>query len=355
MLEARAAVRGLQPYVAPPAEDRPVRLHLNENAWGCSPRVLEALHTVTASEIARYPQREAVERLVAERMGLEAEQVLLTNGADEALHLACMAYLETGTEAITVIPTFTLYSVYSRATGTTLLEIPALDEFRFPLEAVLRAIGPRTRLVIIAAPNNPTGACVAEADILSIAAAVPDAAVLVDEAYSEFCGRSVLSQIGSIPNLLVARTFSKAYGLAGLRAGFLAGDTQQIAAIRRFCSPFNVNLLALRCLPAALADEEYMQSYVRAVIAGRDELGRELAAVGISIWPSGANFVLAKLGDDREAFLASTAQAGIGVRDRHDQPLCAGCVRISVGTEEQNRSVIEIARRLRVAAPGVRK
>ncbi len=147
-----------------------------------------------------------------------------------------------------------------------------------------------TKLIAVASPNNPTGGVATREQLLAIATSAPRAALLVDEAYYEFHGKTVISDVVSSPNLFVARTFSKAYGLAGLRIGILAGPREQMPMVRRVSSPYSVNAVALLALPAALADGEYVASYVAQVSAGRERLEQELTRAGITWWPSEANF-----------------------------------------------------------------
>jgi len=158
-------------------------------------------------------------------------------------------------------------------------------------------------------------------------------AVLVDEAYFEFYGQSLLNAREGFFNLFVARTFSKAYGMAGLRIGALVGDAQQMRAVRLVCSPYNVNAAALGCLPEALADQAYIRRYVGEVRDSRTRLERALAARGVQFWPSYANFVLARVGD-AASFVAGMRRRGILVRDRSTDPGCEGCVRITLGPRE---------------------
>src|SRR5262249_45194990 len=152
-------------------------------------------------------------------------------------------------------------------------------------------------------PNNPTGAIARRSDILRILEAAPQAAVLVDEAYFDFCGQTLLDQIGIIPNLFVARTFSKAYGLAGMRLGVLACASEQTRVLRRVCPPFNVNVFALECLSEALADREFVEGYVQQVTSTREWLRRELEQLGFKCWPSYTNFVLVRFGELKRAIL----------------------------------------------------
>lgn len=341
MLRARVPVRNLPIYLPPLSGREGMRLDFNENTVGCSPRVLARLREMSAEEIARYPQREPVEALVAARLGMDADELLLTNGVDEAIHLLCEAFLEPGDDALIVVPTFAMYEISAAATGACVIFVPAGEDFRFPTFDLIARITPRTRLIAIANPNNPTGAVAEPRDLLEIARSAPRAAILVDEAYFEFYGKTLLRCWRDLPNLFVARTFSKAYGMAGLRIGVLAGNAAYIPLVRRVCSPYNVNGVALACLPAALDDVNYVLDYVDQVCKAREELQNEFARRGIPYWPSQANFVLANLGSSKDTFIQSMRNCGILVRDRSGDPRCEGCVRITLGTAEQTSRLLK--------------
>jgi histidinol-phosphate aminotransferase len=340
MLEARAAVKGLHAYRPPLAGREGLRLDFNESTIGCSPRVLARLRALDAEALARYPEREPVEVQVADFLGLDAVQVLLTNGVDEAIHLLCSTYLEPGDEAIIVVPTFAMYAIFARAEGARVIQILAGENFAFPSADLLTRINPRTRLIAVANPNNPTGSAAAPQVLLEVARAAPQAAVLVDEAYFEFHGETILQQTGRPANLFVARTFSKAYGLAGLRIGILAGDAGQMAMVRRVASPYNVNVLALAALPEALADQQYVNRYVADVQHSRGELEHALGTLGLHYWPSRANFVLVRVGSAHAEFIQALRTRGILVRDRNSDPGCEGCVRLTVGSHEHTQILI---------------
>lgn len=344
MLKASENVERVKRYRPPLGGRTGLRLDFNENTAGCSPRVLERLRTITADELSRYPEREPAEAMAAEWLGMERAQVLLTNGVDEAIHLLCESYLQPQDEAIIAVPTFGMYEVYASATGATVAKIPADAEFAFPAAGILKRITRRTRLIAIANPNNPTGTVASAADLLAIADHAKNAAVLVDEAYFDFYGKSLIREVGGRENLFVARTFSKAHGMAGLRLGVLAGPAGQIDVVRRIASPYNVNAVALACLPAALADGDYVKAYVEAVRRGRARLSAELTALGVTHWPSEANFVLADFGEAREGLVAGMRRRGILVRDRNNDPGCAGCVRITLGTDAQTDALITALR-----------
>jgi histidinol-phosphate aminotransferase len=344
MLNARSAVRTLKEYHPPLGGREGLRLDFNENTVGCSPRVLEVLRKLDPEVLAKYPEREPLEAALAEFLGVAPGQVLLTNGVDEAIHLLCETYLEPGDEVIVAVPTFSMYEIYAAATGARVLPIQSRDDFAFPTAEVLSRMTDRTRLIAVANPNNPTGAVVSREDLLKIAASAPDAALLVDEAYFDFYGQSVLDAVSTTPNLFIARTFSKAYGLAGLRIGLLAGSAEQIKMVRRVNSPYSVNGVALACLPAALADRDYINHYVAEVRRGRERLEKELAALDVKYWPSQANFVLTRIGAESGRFVRAMRERGILVRDRSSDPGCQGCVRITLGSAEQTERLITALR-----------
>jgi len=331
----RDAVLRMKEYHPPLGAREGLRLDFNENTWQCSPWVLDALRNVTAGDLTQYPQREPLEALVAAHLGLKAEQALLTNGVDEAIHLLCETYLDEGDELLFPIPTYSMYEVYASGAGAHMTMVQAKDDFAFPFERLLAAITERTKLIFIANPNSPTGSTATRKQLLQIAERAPHAMVLVDEAYYHFFGETVVDQVGRVPNLLVSRTFSKAYGLAGVRLGMIAGGTESMQWLRRVLSPYSVNSLALVCLRPALEDEQYVQWYVREVLAARAEFDAALTRLGVPHWPSAANFILARIGERAKQFIAAMRSRGVLVRDRSMDPGCAGCVRVTIGTQEQ--------------------
>jgi histidinol-phosphate aminotransferase len=331
----RAAVQRMRAYHPPLGNREGLRLDFNENTVACSPRVLEALGQVAAGDLAKYPERGQVEAKVAQHLGLDAEQVLLTNGVDEAIHVLCQTYLDRGDEFLFPTPTYSMYEVYGSCTDATVKTVPSDADFAFPLEGLLAAITPQTRLIAIASPNSPTGTVASRQQILQILHAAPQAVVLVDEAYYHFCGETVMDLVGQAPNLIVARTFSKAYGLAGLRLGMLAAPVGMQQWLRTVISPYSVNSLALVCLPAALDDDAYLQWYVEEVRAARAEMVKNLHELGVPQWPTQANFVLVKIGDRHTEFVRAMHRRGVLTRDRSNDQGCDGCVRLTVGTRAQ--------------------
>jgi histidinol-phosphate aminotransferase len=337
----RSAVLRMKEYHPPLGNRDGLRLDFNENTLECSPAVVQALRNIQPADLTRYPEREPVEALVAQHLNLKAEQVLLTNGVDEAIHVLCQTYLDAGDEILLPVPTYSMYEVYASVTEARIVTVQAGENFQFPSDRIIDATTPRTKLIAIANPNSPTGSVATREQILRILENAPDASVLIDEAYFHFYGQTVADLIGYYPNLLLARTFSKAYGLAGLRLGVIAGHVEALQWLRRVISPYSVNSLALACLPAALNDSAYLEWYVAEAIAARAELTAALNEADIKSWPSEANFVLIHIGTKHRAFTAAMKHRGVLVRDRSSDPGCDGCVRITVGTRQQTGSGIE--------------
>jgi histidinol-phosphate aminotransferase len=330
----RRAVLEMPEYHPPLAGREALRLDFNENTLAPSPRVIERLRRITAEDLTKYPEREPVERKVAAHFGLQPEQVLLTNGVDEGIHLMCCAFLDEGDEALIAPPTFFMYDVNVSIMTRGLVKVQSDESLEFPFERFMAAITEKTKLIMVATPNNPTGAPVSREHLLAIAKAAPQAVLMVDEAYYHFHGESVMQDLADVPNLIVARTFSKAYGLANLRAGMLAGNAELLRYVRKVCSPYNINGVALDCLSVAIEDEAYLTWYVDQVKTGRERMMAGLAELGVPYFPSEANFVLMKIGPKHKELVAAMRAHGVLLRDRSADPGCDGYVRITIGVED---------------------
>jgi histidinol-phosphate aminotransferase len=215
-----------------------------------------------------------------------------------------------------------------------LVKVQSDETLEFPFERFMAAITEKTKLIIVATPNNPTGAPVSREHLLAIAKTAPHAVLMVDEAYYHFHGESVMQDLSDVPNLIVARTFSKAYGLANLRAGMLAGNPELLRYVRKVCSPYNINGVALDCLSVAIEDEGYLAWYVEQVRVGRERMMGGLAELGVPYFPSEANFVLMKIGSKHKELVTAMRKHGVLLRDRSTDPGCDGYVRITIGVED---------------------
>lgn len=332
-------------YLRVPEPGEGLRLHLNENTAGCSPRVLDAIRRLAATDMSFYPDYAGAARAAAAHLRVPESRLLLVNGLDEGLHLASFATLRDivgePAEAVVIEPAFDMYAACAAAAGGRVVTVSPHVDFRFPAERVLAALSDRTRLVFLTDPNNPTGQPIAREDIGRIAAAAPRALVLVDEAYAEFSGKTMLGEgIDRHPNVVVGRTFAKAYGLAALRAGALVGREEALEPIRRLAPPYNLNVCAAAALVAALADDRRLRWYGDQVERSKTLLYDACDRLGLAYWPSAANFVLVRIGDRASELVAGLARRRIFIRDRTTEPGCAGCVRITTGVVDHTEACI---------------
>jgi len=323
-----------------------LRLDFNENTVGCSPKVIEYLkEKLTADALTVYPEYLDAMRELAAYFAVAPGELLLSNGTDEAIQVLINTFVDDGDDVLLLKPSYAMYRFYAELAGASVREIDyAPETLAFPLDEFIAAIRPATRAILIANPNNPTGTGINVDAIRRILDAAPDAAVLIDEAYFHFAGETVVPEWRERPNLFASRTFSKVYGMAGLRIGVLMGQVEQMKMLRRASSPYNLNSVALACLPDALADQQYVSNYVSQCLEGRRQLESELAAWNVRHWPSRANFVLMYLGENCKLFIQQMRDRGILVRDRSADYGCKDCVRITVGIREHNQRMLTALR-----------
>jgi histidinol-phosphate aminotransferase len=324
-----------------------LRLHLNENTSGCSPRVIGALRELTRQQAAFYPDYDAATAAVARRFEVAPDQVLLTNGLDEGILVISVAALRGSAisdpfEAINIVPAFDMYAACADAAGGRVVEIPLAQDFGFPTGDVLAEIRGRTRLIFLTNPNNPTGQAIPRAAIETIASAAPHALVLLDEAYADFAGETFMARevFRRWPNIVVGRTFAKAYGLAGLRVGALVGAAETLRPLRKVVPPYSLNVCAAHVLPVALDDRDYYDAYLDQVRESKAMLYAAFDRLNVKYWASEANFVLACFGGECGAVIEGLAAKDIYVRDRSADNGCGGCARITAGIAEHTRTLI---------------
>jgi len=321
-----------------------LRLHLNENTGGCSPRVLEAISRLKPTDISTYPSYPGLVLAIAKYFDVDPEWVLLTNGLDEGILMAAIGHISKARihDAETIVPTpaFDPYPNSTAAAGATVVRVPANADLSFPTDAVIKAITPRTRMIFLNTPNNPTGQLISIPDLERISKAAGDAIVLIDEAYIEFGGESFLPQLRKYPNVLVGRTFSKAYGLAGMRVGIVIGQPPALQPVRDVTLPFNINVIAMYAVEAALGDTEFLPRYAAQVNESREMLYATCRRLGLRYWESAANYVLVQVGETAP-FMQALSARRIHVRDRSKDPSTPGCVRITAGVVEHTKAAIE--------------
>jgi histidinol-phosphate aminotransferase len=339
MLRPRKAVERLKKY-RPPLEGRGAKLRLdfNENTVGCAPEVVRALRgALTAEALTRYPEYAACRETLAKYFGVRKDEIVLTNGTDDAIKLICDAFVDPGDTLLIPTPTFPVYQFFHQVSGGRVMGVPCDAGFALPLGELLKALKKRIRWMALANPNNPTGTSISKKDLAALLRAAPRTLVLVDEAYFDFSGETVLGWIRKCENLVVTRTFSKAFGLAALRMGCMFANTRLVENLQRAQNPFAVNSLAIACACEAIRHEDYVRSYATQIRANRDEFCRLLDKLGVPYVPSAANFVLTRVGE-RASEIASRLRAqGILVRDWSYDPHLKGYVRFTIGSRAQTR------------------
>lgn len=337
----------MAPY-HPPTGNRleKLRLDFNENTVGCSPKVIEALKAGLNSEaLAVYPDYARVRETLSGFFKVPPDRMLLTNGTDEAIQVLVNTYVDDHTEAVVMRPSYAMYRFYAELAGAEIVSVSyEPPDLKFPLDWVIDSIGLDTSIILISNPNNPTGTAIGLDDIRRILDAAGDAAVLVDEAYYEFCGITALGLIDEYPNLFVSRTFSKVYGMAAMRMGCLFSQAANVQFLHKAQSPYSVNALAALAAEAAVRDTAYVEHYVAEALASRSMLEEGLDKLGIAHVPSQANFVLGYFGDRALEVRDALREKAILVRDRSYE--IPGGVRITTGTREQTRRMLDELERI---------
>jgi histidinol-phosphate aminotransferase len=352
-------------YQKPPELYSGLRLHQNENTGGCSPKVVEALSKLRQDQIGFYPPYAEATAAVARYLGADVDHIALTNGLDEGIMALAVAYLrppvvEPGgpgapggpiPEAVVPEPAFEIFRFDTAVAGGTLVQVMPKPDFSFPLSEVVAAITPRTRVVFLTNPNNPTGVAMPLDAIRTVARAVPaDAVVFVDEAYAEFAGTSFIPELHAFPNVVVGRTFSKAFGLAGLRIGCLVSAPATLDPIRRAIPVYSVSIAAVTAIRAALADLDHLHDYLRQVEESKALLYAACDRLGLGYVKSRSNFVLVRAGNRTDALVQGAFDRGIYIRDRSTEPGCAGCIRIGAGIVEHTVRCIDVMEEVLCAA-----
>jgi histidinol-phosphate aminotransferase len=341
-LPVRKAILLRRTYEAP-AEGRrgKIRLDFNENTHGCSGAARKALARLSAKEIATYPEYAEPTRKLARYFDVRPDELLLTNGGDDALRVFFDTFVEPGSHILICEPTFPMYRYYAEIAGARVEALQYGRDMEFPFAETLAALRKRPRLFFIANPNNPTGMVVNSADILKLLSATAHTVVVLDEAYAEFAVETAVPWVRRYPHLFVARTFSKAEGLAGLRLGAVIGQRDSLALVRRAMPPYPVNIAALAAAVAAIAERKTIARYVRDVKKLRSWLTRELEKRNVRVFPSSANFLLADFGKAGPAFFRRLARHNVLVRER-SKDLGPGFARITIGTAAELKKLLKI-------------
>lgn len=318
-----------------------LRLDFNENSVGAPPHVLDFIKRyLTAVDLSSYPEYDHALEDLSRHFGVGIDELALTNGTGEAIQLLINTYVNDGDEVLILRPSYALYKFYSELAGASVSEVNYSPKtFAFPLEELIGRIGAATRAIFIANPNNPTGTGIGITAVERILAKAPNAAVLVDEAYYEFSGVTVLPLIADHLNVFVSRTFSTIYGMAGLRCACIFSNAANMASMRKAQSPCSVNSMAAMAARIAVQDQAFIEECVLEVLTARELLYVGLERLTIPYIKSQGNFVLVQPGDRCIAIRDQLRSRGVLVCDwSHALP---GCLRVTVGTRDQMRRFLD--------------
>ena len=342
MINFRDNVKKMAGYVPgeqPPPGSKVVKLNTNENPYLPSPRVLEVLHAFEGEWLRRYPDPMAgmAREAAAAVYGVPADWVMAANGSDEMLALLARAFLEKGRKIAYPMPTYSLYITLADMQDAATAEVPYDEEYNLPVDGLLAA---RADLTFVCSPNNPSATVAPVQDLERLAAGL-EGVLVIDEAYTDFADENALGLVSRYPNVIVLRTLSKGYSLAGLRVGFGVAQAGLLEGLIKIKDSYNVDSVALRLAAAAMNDQAWMAANAARIRASRERLAAELERMKFRLWPAQANFILARppKGDARYLYL-ELRDRGILVR-YWDRPRLDDKIRISVGTEEENRALLD--------------
>jgi histidinol-phosphate aminotransferase len=353
-LPVRQAIVRRKTY-EPPGEGRAdkLRLDFNENTAGCSPAVLRALAKLTRKQLAMYPEYKQPARQIARYFGVAPNQMLLANGGDDALRVFFDTFVEAASDVLICEPTFPMYRYYAEIFGARVMALRYTAQMEFPLAAALVALRKKPRVLFIANPNNPTGTLLDKTSVARILRAAANTAVVIDEAYAEFSGVTVIPWVRRHPNLFVVRTFSKAAGLAGLRLGVVIADESSVALLRRAMPPFPVNLAVLVAAEAAIRDRSAIRRYVHNIKTTHKWFAAQLGRIGATTFPSTGNFLLADFGPSGPVLFRKLERQGILLRERSKE-IAPGFVRITIGTRDEMKRLLRAIEACRYSGAGER-
>ncbi len=347
MISLRENIKKMQGYVPgeqPLPGSKVIKLNTNENPYPPSPEVMKILRGFEGEWLRRYPDPMATmaREAAAKLYGVPLDWTIAANGSDEMLALLARAFLEPGRRVAYPMPTYSLYSTMAEMQDASIVEVAYGEEYQLPLKELLKA---QADLTFICSPNNPS-ATVAPLDDLERLAAGLAGILVVDEAYTDFADENALALVTSYKNVIVLRTLSKGYSLAGLRLGFGIAKPELLEGLIKIKDSYNVDALALRLGATAIDDQTWMRANVEKIKASRARLVDDLGQMEFKLWPSQANFILARppRGDAHRLYL-ELKDRGILVR-YWERPRLADKIRVTVGTEEENRALVEALKEL---------
>ncbi|MEL6821998.1 MAG: histidinol-phosphate transaminase [Calditrichota bacterium] len=342
MIKARESVRNVAAYplISTTRKDK-IRLDLNESLWGCSPAVVRALKEINDLEVIAYPDYNAFMKQLADFLGLAQEQLLIANGADDAIRAVMQTFIDPGDEVLLAYPSFGMIDLHARVVGADVKHMVYEADLAFPINKFLAAMSDKTRLVGVVRPDSPCGAVISRDELKKLLEFSPHTLVMLDETYTHFLGESCLDLLKAYPNLIILRSFSKAYGLAGLRIGVTAAAPEFILEMRKVNPPFSVNGMAVVAASAAMSDTSFLDGVIEELEVERQYVQQGFEALGLTCRGAAANFHLLQIGDKSEAVHKALLERGILVKNLNKLPNLGGCFRVAIGKREQNDALLD--------------
>ncbi|MFA7342181.1 MAG: histidinol-phosphate transaminase [Candidatus Methanomethylophilaceae archaeon] len=334
----RSSVRHFQRYYSPDVGDA-LRMDTSTNVLGPHPAALAALSDLSDLDLNQYPSTysDGLRQTLAEKYGLRPDNFVVGAGSDENIDIICKCFMDWQDSAVVPYPSYSLYDFFINMNGGRVIAVELDDEFQLDVDSMVKAKG---KVMIMPSPNNPTGAAFREKDIVEILDRFPGI-VVVDEAYGEFTGRSMIPRVDEFDNLIVIKTMSKAYALAGLRVGFSASNLKLADMMSCVKIPYSLNTLSEKAAIAALRDDEFIHRTVRMVRENKPLLEKELQDMGFQTYPTDGNFLLACSPIPHRTLVEGLKAKGVLIRDFGSKRRLENCVRMTIGTKELNDIMLE--------------
>ncbi|MDD5089808.1 MAG: histidinol-phosphate transaminase [Candidatus Wallbacteria bacterium] len=347
-MKYRKHLEKFEPYMLPKSSGEGVlKLNLNESRWGCSPGVLEVLKNARSQDVCEYPQYDKLVNRIASLRGVSPDRIIVGNGEDDLIHCLAETFLEPGDTVVHASPTYPMFPIMSRMKQACVVEVPYGQDLGFPLEKMISVVRDGARMAVIVNPANPTGGSLGRESIVSVFEACrKDTVLVLDEAYFHFAGVSHLDLTEKFPNLIVLNTFSKAYGLAGMRLGYAVSSQANICEMQKTILPITVNSMAVSAGIAAIDDEPFLSRVVRETLTEKKILISELSSFGIRALDTDTNFLLVEFGPAADKVHQGLKDEGVLVRDVGKWSQLKGFLRITVGLREDSERLIAALKKI---------
>jgi histidinol-phosphate aminotransferase len=341
-MNSRKGLKDIVPYSVPPftRKDK-IRFDLNENNFGPSPKVLKAIKKAKHRDFSMYPEYAKLIKKIAIQFRIKSEYVLLTDGGDDAIRCVIDAFVDREEEILIPVPNYSMFELYAKLSGAEIKNVTYNEDFSFPVEQVLKNITAKTKMVVIVNPANPSGTLIAKDDLIKILDKAKNSIVLLDETYFHFSGKSFSELLNTYENLVIVQSFSKVYGLAGLRLGIILARENVLTEILKVAFPYPVSSLSAIAGYASIKDTKYNDYIVKRTNTEKKYLVKELKKIANDVKMTYTNFILVRFDRIAENICKELIKKGILVKYIGSLPLLKDYLRISIGTHRENKILIK--------------